>query len=288
MVALERRLARPPSRTSVSATASRSAVVTPGATIAAQLARAPRPRARSAARIRSSSAGDLQTITRARSAGAGRRQRRRRSSRPPDPPSPRRAAARRRSTRNVGRAAVVLDERLGLRAGTPSAARRTTSIAVVVALHQRAAALARTAASSPVDPGRRVRAALRADPPRRQPPHQLVLRHRRCRARRAGRGRPSSGRAPSACAHRPRKAVEHEPAARRPARPAAPARSPIITSSRTRLAGRPSSPSPRRPSGVPACTASRRMSPVEIFGSPSRPRAAAPPACPCRRRAGRA
>ena len=70
--------------------------------------------------------------------------------------------------------------------------------------------------------------------------------------------------------HRAREAVEHEPGF--DVRPAQPLPDDAGDRARRSPARRdPSRPSPARPSSLPLCTASRRMSPVEIFGMPVLP-----------------
>ena len=178
--------------------------------------------------------------------------------------------------RNVGRARVVLDERLGL----PLIHLQPLAhdpVAIVGALHERTAALA--AIRRPLR--RRVRAALRSRSVASPAAARARLPAPRCRARPAARDRPSSRRARSPA----RRSAESRRARTRTARPVGSSRSrtmAIITSSPTSL---PASivAFASRPSSVSACTASRRMSPVEIFGSPCRA-ANARPGCPCRPR----
>ena len=142
----------------------------------------------------------------------------------------RRPAGCRRSTRNVGRAPVVVDERLASARWYTFRRSRTTSIAVVDARCTSAPPhlLARASSSRPA----RVRAALAADPPRRQPPHQHVLRHHDVEHDQRRRVRRPCRSSASACATVRGKPSSTNPRARRPRR-AAPATIPIITSSLT-------------------------------------------------------
>ena len=212
-----------------------------------------------AARIRSSSAGDLQTITARLS--ASRAAERRVESPHRSPPSRRPAAGCRRST---GTSAAPRSTRRAAwsAADTPSTAparsRRRRRCACTSAPPHLPHVVVHSIGAFD--------AALAADPPRRQPPHQHVFRHHDVDARPAARVRRHQLVQRRRLHHRARKAVEHEPARARPAGSAARGRS--RSSCRRRPACRASIVAlAARPSSVPACTASRRMSPVEIFGS---------------------
>ena len=213
----------------------------------------------------------------ARSPPATCRRSRRARSRPPtasptpqsiDPPSPRPAAGPRRST-GTSAAPVELDERLRLPRGRPAAAPRTTRrcrrsrcTSAPPQLAARRIASSRPARSTPQ---RRRRSAAR-----RQPPHQHVLRHHDVDhhqrtapvdhlVERVG------------LRHRARKPVEHEPRqrVRPPSRSRDDADHHVVADQLPRVHR---APWPAFRARVPACTASRRMSPVEIFGSRVRAR----------------
>ena len=157
-IALERRLRARRRAPAARPRASRSAVVTPGATTAASSA-STSATSSFAARIRSISAGDLQTITAARlptaAASPTAAVHRRRDRRP---------AAGCRRPAGTSAAPVELDQRLRLARDRPAAARARSSSPSSRRVHQRAAALAARPSSSATGAFAPQRA---ADPPRR-------------------------------------------------------------------------------------------------------------------------
>ncbi len=217
-----------------------------------------------AARIRSISAGDLQTIT-VRPRVLRRRSPRQAPHRPP--PSPRPAAGCRRST---GTSAAPSSTRRAASsaAGTPSAAPARSRRHRPTRVTSAAAALAARRPSSPA---------------RAFEPHLLQI--RRVASRRTS---TSSGTTMSSTTSGPRRPPSDR--APSPARPSAESRrartrtrasvavQPILARCRSSRRRRPGCPASivvlrrRGPSSVPAWTASRRMSPVEIFGSRARAR----------------